>query len=253
MTRRTKQVLLLAATILAGAGAAAVAQDATGTYDTSQLPAIHGKVTQYDLTPRGDVDGLILDDGTEVHFRPDLGLQVTAIVRPGDAVTIHGLKARALKLVQAMSVTGDASGKTVDDEGPAMGGRRPPHPPGREPGGGQPMQAQGVIKMQLHGPRGDLNGVLLEDGTMVHLPPPEAIRLASELTAGKTITVHGNGLQNVLGHVIAAEAIGPDDAHLTTIAMPRPRPPRGPDAPDGPVGPGAPVPPPVDPASPPAQ
>ena len=247
MTRRTKQVLLLAATVLAGAGAAAVAQDATGTYDTSQLPAIHGKVTQYDLTPRGDVDGLILDDGTEVHFRPDLGLQVAAIVRPGDTVTIHGLKARVLKLVQAMSVTGDASGKTVVDEGPSMGGHRPPHPPGHEPGGNQPMQAQGVIKMQLHGPRGDLNGVLLEDGTMVHLPPPEATRLAAELTAGKMITVHGNGLQNVLGHVVAAEAIGSDDAHLTRIATPRPRPPHGPDAP------GAPVPPPADPASTPAQ
>lgn len=246
MTRRTKQVLLLTATILAGAGAVAVAQDATGTYDTSQLPTIHGKVAQYDLTPRGDVDGLILDDGTEVHFRPDLGLQVVAIVRPGEAVTIHGLKARVLNLVQAMSVTGDASGKTVSDEGLSMGGRRPPPPPRPEPGDDRQMQVQGVIKMQLHGPRGDMNGVLLGDGTMVHLPPLEADRLAAQLTTGKTITVQGNGLQNALGHVIAADAIGPDEAHLTQIAPPLPRPPGGPDAP------GAPVPPPVDPAPAPA-
>lgn len=238
MIRRTKQVLLLTATIVAGAGAVAMAQDATGIYDTSQLPTIHGKVAQYDLTPRGDVDGLILDDGTEVHFRPDLGLQVVAIVRPGEAVTIHGLKARVLKLVQAMSVTNDAGGRTVTDEGPSVAGRRPPPPPRHEPGDDQPMQAKGVIKMQLHGPRGDLNGVLLEDGTMVHLPPPEASRLATQLAAGKTITVQGSGLQNALGHVIAAEAIGPDDAHLTRIALPRPpRPPRGPDAPGGPVPP----------------
>lgn len=254
MIRRTKQILLLTATILAGAGAVAVAQDASGTYDISQLPTIHGKVAQYDLTPRGDVDGLILDDGTEVHFRPDLGLQVVAIVRPGEAVTIHGLKARVLKLVQAMSVTGDTSGKTVTDEGPSVGagrgagGHRPPHPPGHEPGDGQPMQAQGVIKMQLHGPRGEMNGVLLADRTMVHLPPPEAARLATQLTAGRSITVHGNGLQNTLGRVVAAEAIGPDDAHLTRIAGPRPRPPHAPDAPGGPVPP----PPPADPALDPA-
>ena len=37
----------------------------------------------------------------------------------------------------------------------------------------QTLEAAGRIKAQLHGPRGDLNGVLLEDGTIVRLPPPE--------------------------------------------------------------------------------
>ena len=126
---------LLAATLLAGLGGVAIAQmdramdtaapGATApTYDPQQLPAIKGRVAQYSLTPRGDVDGLILDDGTEVHLPPHLGAQLTATVKPGDAVTVHGLKARALPLVQAMQVTNDASGQSVTDAGPGSGGPR---------------------------------------------------------------------------------------------------------------------------------
>jgi hypothetical protein len=171
---RTRHALLAAALIGSGATIAQAQQAAT--YDPSQLPAIQGRVGQYSLTPRGDVDGLILADGTEVHLPPHLGTQLVFTVKPGDAVTVHGLRARAIPMVRALSVTNDATGNTVTDNGP--GG-----PPG--PGGAQQMlTAQGHIKVQLHGPEGDLNGALLEDGTIVRLPPPEARRLAADLTPG---------------------------------------------------------------------
>lgn len=223
MTRHTIKAALLGATLLAGAGTAiAVAQDQDGLFDTSQLPVIHGKVAQYDLTPRGDVDGLILEDGTEVHTRPDLGMDLVAAVRPGESVTIHGLKARRLMLVQAQSVTGDASGRTVTDDGAAS--VRPPRPgPGPQASDGGPLEARGVVKMALHGPRGDLNGVLLQDGTMIHLPPDQASGLSDLLAPGKTILARGDGLRNALGTVIGARSIGPDAQHLTTIAGPPPR------------------------------
>src|SRR5437899_3059042 len=80
--------LLLAAALAAGAAdAGAFAQNA-GTYDPQQFPAIQGKVAQYSLTPRGDVDGLILDDGTEVHLPPHLGTQLVFLVKPGDGTQI---------------------------------------------------------------------------------------------------------------------------------------------------------------------
>lgn len=237
---RTRHILL-AATLLAGGVGAAVAQNAAenaATYDPSQLPAIQGKVVEYSLTPRGDVDGLILADGTEVHTPPHLGTQLVYAVKPGDAVTIRGLKARAIAMVQAMSVKNDATGATVTDTG--TGG--PPGPRDAQ----QMLSATGRIKAQLHGPRGDLNGALLEDGTIVRLPPPEAQRLASTLIAGAPITVQGNGFEGPLGRVIAARSIGPDASHLTQVAAPprphghHPRPPGGPDAPPPPPGgPGA--------------
>ncbi len=219
---RTKH-WLLAATLLMGAGGIAAAQG-VATYDASQLPAIQGKVAEYSLTPRGDVDGLILEDGTEVHLPPHLGTQLVFAVKPGDAVTIHGLKAKALSMVQAMSVKNDATGTTVTDN--KAGG--PPGPHEQR----QALNATGVIKAQLHGPRGDLNGALLQDGTIVRLPPPEAQRLASMLTAGAPIMVQGEGVEGPLGRVIEARSIGPDAGHLSQVAAPPPhpghRPPGGP-------------------------
>ncbi len=219
----TTRHILLAATLLAGGVGAAFAQNAA-TYDLTQLPAIHGKVAEYSLTPRGDVDGLILTDGTEVHTPPRLGMQLVYAVKPGDAVMIRGLMARAIPMVQAMSVKNDATGATVTDTG--AGGPPGPH---------DALSDTRRIKAKLHGPRGDLNGALLEDGTIVRLPPPEAQRLASTLTAESPVTVQGNGFESPLGRVIEARSIGPDATHLAQIAMP-PQPPGGPDAPTPPPG-----------------
>ena len=154
-------------------------------------------------------------------------------MKPGDAVTIRGLRARAIPMVQAMSVKNDATGATVTDTG--AGGPR------RRPGDGprdvqQTLNATGRIKAQLHGPRGDLNGALLEDGTIVRLPPHEAQRLASTLATGSPVTVQGNGFEGPLGRVIEARSIGPDAAHQVQIDTPprppgrRPPPPGGPEA-----------------------
>ena len=228
---RTRHILL-AVTLLAGGVGAAIAQDAA-TYDPSQLPAIRGKVAEYSLTPRGDVDGLILADGTEIHTPPHLGTQLVYAVKPGDAVTIRGLRARAISMVQAVSVTNDATGATVTDTG-ASG---PDGPPDAQ----RLLSADGRIKAQLHGPRGELNGALLEDGTIVRLPPPEAQRLATALAVGAPVSVQGSGSEGPLGRVIAARAIGPDAAHLTQVALP-PGPP-GRRRPPPPGEPGTPLPP----------
>lgn len=241
----SRKTLLLAAgaTALLGAGLA-VAQ--TTTYDPAQLPETKGVVAQYDLTPRGDVDGVILQDGTEVHMPPHLSTELAALVRPGSAITIHGLRARSLPLVQAMSITDDASGHTVTDTGP--GGAPPPPPPGGPHGGppggprdeGRPLDAQGTVKMQLHGPRGDLNGVLLDNGTMIHMPPPEAARLAADLAVGKTVAASGFGTQNSLGTSIAARRLGATADAMAPLAVPPPPPPGGPHGGPGGRPPGPP-------------
>ena len=236
--------ILLAASLLAGVSGIALAQNAA-TYDPDQLPTTRGKVAEYSLTPRGDVDGLILADGTEVHLPPHLGTQLVYAVRPGDAVTIHGLRARTIPMVQAMSVSNDATGRSVTDTGSAGPGN-PPGPRGMQPS----LTAQGRVKAQLHGPQGELNGAMLEDGTIVRLPPPEARRLVAELAPGATLYVEGNGFTGALGHVIEARSIGPSADRLAQVAAPPhrglgwlsggadmgpppppPPPPGGPDAP----------------------
>jgi hypothetical protein len=198
-------VLLLAAS----SAGAALAQGVAG-YDPDQFPAVRAKVAQYSLTPRGEVDGLILDDGTEVHLPPHLGAQLVFAVKPGDQVTVHGLRARAVPMIDAVSVTNDANRQTVIDSGPSG------------PASGLSLQASGHIKAQLHGRRGELNGVLLEDGTIVHLPPDEADPLASQLAVGQPLYVTGEGITNPFGKVIAAQQIGPSQSQLAQIQTPPP-------------------------------
>jgi len=205
------RISLLAATLLAGVGAIALAQPAP-TYDPAQLPEIKGKVAQYTLTPRGDVDGLILDDGTEVHVPPTVSTELVFAVRPGDAVTIHGLKARAVPMIAAASVTNDATGTTVAvGAGRHMGWRA------------QPITDTSKVKEALHEPRGEMNGVLLDDGTVVRVPPREAEKLGATLGVGQPLYVKGMGVVSPLGKVIMARQVGPDETHLTDIAAPHMR------------------------------
>lgn len=67
--------------LIAGVVIAPIAGFAAG-YDLDQVPAVAGTVARYTLTPRGDVDGLVLGDGTEVRFPPHLSAQLVYAVRP---------------------------------------------------------------------------------------------------------------------------------------------------------------------------
>ena len=196
----------------------------TPLYDPQQLPAQRGQVQQFTLTPRGDIDGLILTDGTEVKTPPHLSTQIAHAIKPGDTVTIHGLHAAALPLVQAVSITDDATGahghrqwtaqprprtsRTTAADHDGYGRRRPL--PGL-------TEVQSRVWMALHGPQGDVNGALLDDGTIVRLPPPEAYRFASLLQPGQTIVAKGSELITAMGKVLDAQQIGASREQLSLV------------------------------------
>lgn len=221
MTRKIKPIttaLVLAVACLGATAATAQAPQSPpdATWDASQLPETRGIVEQYTLTPRGDVDGLILNDGTEVKLPPHLTAQIVFAIKPGDGVSVRGLRARALPLVDATSVTNIATGKSVVDNGPPDG-------PGRR---GADQTVSGRITTLLHGKRGEVNGAVLDDGTSLRLPPPEAERLADTLRPGQTISVRGDLIDTALGKLVDVRAIGTSPDKMTEIEGPRP--PRGP-------------------------
>ena len=197
-------------TTMLGAGAAVHAQPGGPLWDSSQLPETKGTVKQYTLTPRGDVDGLLLADGTEIKLPPHLSTQIVYAVRPGDAVSVRGLRARALPLVDAASVTNDATRVTVVDNGP-------PNGPGRAL---TETSLSGKIAAVLHGKRGEVNGAVLDNGTMLRLPPPEAERMQSLLQQGQTVAARGINLVTPLGTVMEVRAIGSSPEQLTELAVP---------------------------------
>jgi hypothetical protein len=200
--------------------------DQTQLYDPAQLPSFTGRVQQFTLTPRGEIDGVILSDGTEVKTAPALSTSMAYSIKPGDSVTIHGLRAAAIPLVQAVSITDRTSGKTIvdADSGPRPGGRPP------APGIGEPRlaDAQGTIRMSVHGPRGEINGVLLTDGTVLRLPPDAALNLTSVLQPGRTVFAQGDGVSNAIGKVLEVREIGPSRDALSPVEIAPPPGPRGP-------------------------
>jgi hypothetical protein len=228
----------------------ALAAGQTPLYDPQQLPAQRGQVQQFTLTPRGDIDGLILTDGTEVKTPPHLSTQIAYAIKPGDTVTIHGLHAAALPLVQAVSITDDATGRMVIDNGPPSPGRRPPVPPppiATVTGAGGPLpgltEVQSRVRMALHGPQGDVTGALLDDGAIVRLPPPESYRFASLLQPGQTIVAEGTELVTAMGKVLDAQQIGASREQLSLVeTAPGPAPGRRPPPPRGFGPPGPPRP-----------
>ncbi len=229
--------------LVSGAAARIVrAAEPVGLYDPAQLPRFEGQVQQFTLSPRGDIDGLILKDGTEVKTPPHLSTAIAYAIKPGDTVTIHGLKAAALPLVQASAITDRASGRTLVDTGPEP---RPPGVAAAGPSSGGVIAIQGAVRMSLHGARGEINGVLLQDGTVLRFPPEAATDLTNLLQPGKTLVAEGAQLMSPVGKVMEVSAIGPTRAQLTPVVGPPDPGPRGRRGPRGPGPDASPPPPPA--------
>ena len=179
-----------------------------------QAMTIGDTVIRFTLTPRGDLDGMILGDGTQVHVPPHLSAELAAAVRPGDAVTVNGVPSPSAALFVATSVTDAASNKTIVDRGPPAPGLAPPPPPppGAPAAGAQNVSIQGRVQRLLRGPAGDVDGALLDDGTVLRMPAHIAYQYSTLLTPSQSVAVHGWGVSNPYGRVIDVQSIGPSAA-----------------------------------------
>src|SRR5260370_33290615 len=101
MTRIQMLSCALLATTAVTVGATAYSQTMGPVWDSSQLPESRGTVRQYTRTPRGDVDGLILSDGTEGKLPPHLTGQVVFAIRPGHQASLRAWLPRAIPLSDA--------------------------------------------------------------------------------------------------------------------------------------------------------
>lgn len=198
---------------------------------------LKGTVARWLTNPDGEVDGLLLADGTQVAFPPHLSAEVTQALKPKDAVQLSGWREGAV--FRAQEIRNAASGRSVRDDGPP---RRPPTP--REPGALTAIAASGRIDTLLQGPRGEVNGAVLQGGEVLRFPPHVARQYAPLLQRGAVLSARGFGTRNAFGTSLEATALGDSVERMQEVfAAPRPRP--G-DVPPPPV---APVAPPVRPAS----
>lgn len=63
------------------------------------------------VNPNGEVDGLLLEDGTQVAFAPHLSSGLVAAVKAKDAVEITGRRRENAKVVRASMIKNTATGR----------------------------------------------------------------------------------------------------------------------------------------------
>jgi hypothetical protein len=153
---------------------------------------------------------------------------------------------------RAVSITDETTHRTVTDSDGSMP-MNPPRRPGlpRPPAAlGASSETSGRVRMALHGAQGEVNGVLLESGTILRFPPGQAAQLASAIQSRQAVVAEGVTVTNSLGTVVDVQQFGPSRARMVAVGPPLPPPDdRGPAGPRHrpPPPPGAPLAPPPPP------
>lgn len=189
--------------------------------DPDSLPETRGTLARFLLNPKADVDGLLFDDGTEVHTPPHLSAQLLKALRPGANLGVRGLKPRGADVLVALAIDPDGADRIVDD-GPHAAPPKP-KPPGKPRHAQDAVQHVGTIARLLHGPHGQVHGALLEDALIVRFPPHAAPQHARWLAAGKPLAAQGELLDCAHGQVLHAHALG---ASAETLQPLPPKPPK---------------------------
>lgn len=167
-------------------------------------PAAQGTVARLLINPFGEVDGLLLEAGTIVTFPPHMGEHLAAAVRAGDAVTVKGYPEMPAQ-VKGYVITNARTDQTVIvHPKPPAGAKPPPHLRGV---GLKPISASGEVRHVRHGGKGEINGVILADGTIVRFPGHISYQFTGLLRVGQALSVSGYGTQNQHGQALELTAL----------------------------------------------
>jgi hypothetical protein len=171
---------------------------------------MQGTVARLLPTPMGEVDGLVLADGRVVRFPPHLSAALMGVAGQGDGIAIDGMAEGAAGTIRAWRITNRSTGRSITDA-------PPPGPPQPRAWSGRDMQVSGVVQRTLTGPRGEVNGVILDNGTVVRFSPPVGEAFAGLLVPGRTLAAQGYGSNGPGGTAIEAVALGNSPAELLLV------------------------------------
>jgi hypothetical protein len=177
-------------------------------------PVADGIVDRYLLNPRGDISGLLLRDGSQMHVTLRAAQDLTKAIQPGDHVRVHGRRASDSPLVKPdviINVT-DGTSFTVPYRLDL------PMPPREERPTITELNAAGTIELLLYDHlNGIVNGALLSDGTQVRLPPDVGEHFHASLQKDMDVEVRGYGIATPHGTALEAFAIGRKGHPLTHL------------------------------------
>lgn len=175
-------------------------------------PVVAGRVTRMLINPYGEVDGLLLDERLVVKFPPHLSRRLTDAVAPQQQVRIFGI-AETPQVIRADAIVNAATGQGVVDVPPALDSDAP-LPPHLRAAQLSQLSVRGKISLVLTGPRGEANGVLLDDGSIVRFAPDS---LPFRPDPGMPFAASGMGTRNSYGTAIEAVSAGVGSTELQPL------------------------------------
>lgn len=197
---------------------APIAGTPTGALDlqaTAALPAVaDANVKSILFNPYGEADGLRLANDVIVKFPPHRSQALLGAVQPGQHVRILG-HAETPAIVKADAIINVTTGNIVVDQPPAY--PLPLLPPHLRAQSLQPLQVEGKVDLILNGPRGEVDGVILDNQSIVHFPPES---LSVPLRPGERIAVAGLGTKTASGVSLEAIRMGSSAATMQPLYAP---------------------------------
>lgn len=154
--------------------------------------SVTGRIERLTTAPKGETDGAALDDGTLLHWPPHLGQRASALVARGDRVRAEGRTETGPAgdtHFEVSRLTNLRSGESMD-----LGAAPPPRDdrgPRRDRERGEQRTVEGRVSSVTTAPRGEVDGVTLEDGTVIHWPPHLEGQFADLAVKGERIRVVG--------------------------------------------------------------
>lgn len=187
--------------------------------DPKGLPEVAGTLERFVVNAHGEIDGFVMVDQAEVpiliHTPPHLEHELTHHVKVTDKVTVRGVRPRGAQLIAAVAVLA-ANGHQIVDRGPEHD-RKHPKPDHRK------MDVSGTVRLSLFGPKGELRGALLADGTILRIGPKQAKEVAALLAPGAKVAASGDGIETKHGPVTEVKAIGNEPGGLRPVHKPNPK------------------------------
>jgi hypothetical protein len=176
-------------------------------FNEDQMPYVTSSVERFLLNPDGNADGMILLNGVEVYFAPHLSTAVLTAIQVGDRITVYGVLPMAEPMIAAVIIEA-SNGTRIEDVG--LPTRKLPGTVAEQSTKAHQrsrLEVEALVRRTLHGPNGEIRGVLLDDGTTVVLPlhPGDLFEL---LSPASRLTVRGAGLVTEMGKAIRADEIG---------------------------------------------
>ncbi|BBO33358.1 hypothetical protein PLANPX_2970 [Lacipirellula parvula] len=185
-----------------------------------EASTISGVIAEFIENDHGDVDGVRLENGKQVHFPPHIGGEVTEVMKVGNEIAVRGHEEtlpRGERVFAAENIAGGGvSIDVVPPRGPA------PHARRNEP----PMSATGIVSEISVNPHDDVDGFTLEDGTIVKFPPRQGSALADLIEMGSKVEVAGRRHETPDGaiHLRADRITATDSGKSVQRSEPRDRP-----------------------------